>query len=34
MIFGEQLGALGLLGATLLIGAIVFLYRNGPSWVG
>ena len=31
MIFGEQLGALGLPGATLLIGAIVFLYRNGPS---
>ena len=34
MIFGEQLGALGLLGATLLIGAIVFLYRNGPSGPG
>lgn len=31
VIFGERLGALGLLGAALLIGAIVFLYHNGPS---
>jgi drug/metabolite transporter, DME family len=31
IIFGERLGALGLLGATLLISAIVFLYRNGAS---
>jgi len=34
ILFGEHLGALGLLGATLLIGAIVFLYRNGPSRSG
>ncbi|MCX6033107.1 MAG: EamA family transporter [Chloroflexi bacterium] len=31
VIFGEQLGSLGLLGAALLISAIVFLYRNGSS---
>jgi DME family drug/metabolite transporter len=29
VIFGEQLGTLGLLGAALLLGAIVFLYRSG-----
>ena len=29
VILGERLGALGLLGAALLISAIVFLYRNG-----
>ena len=34
VIFGEQLGPLGLLGAALLIGAIVFLYRNGSSRSG
>ena len=34
VIFGEHLGALGLLGATLLISAIVFLYRNGSSQTG
>ena len=34
ILFGEHLGALGLLGAALLIGAIVFLYRNGPSRAG
>ena len=31
VILGERLGALGLLGAALLISAIVFLYRNGPA---
>jgi drug/metabolite transporter, DME family len=31
LIFGEHLGALGLLGAALLISAMVFLYRNGSS---
>jgi DME family drug/metabolite transporter len=31
VIFGEQLGAMGLLGAVLLISAIAFLYRNGSS---
>ncbi len=34
IIFGEHLGALGLLGATLLISAIVFLYRSGSSGAG
>ena len=34
IIFGEHLGALGLLGAALLISAIVFLYRNGASRAG
>ena len=34
ILFGEHLGASGLLGAALLIGAIVFLYRNGPSRAG
>jgi drug/metabolite transporter, DME family len=34
IIFGERLGALGLLGATLLISAIAFLYRNGSSRAG
>lgn len=33
LLFGEQLGALGLLGATLLIGAMLFLFRNdGPNF--
>ncbi len=31
LIFGEQLSALGLLGATLLVGSILSLYRNGSS---
>jgi DME family drug/metabolite transporter len=34
ILFGEHLGALGLLGAALLISAIVFLYRNGSSRAG
>ena len=34
LIFGEQLGALGLLGVVLLIGAIVFLHRNGSDRSG
>ena len=34
IIFGEHLGALGLLGATLLIDAIVFLYRSRSSRAG
>jgi drug/metabolite transporter, DME family len=34
VIFGERLGALGLLGAALLVGAIAFLYHNGPSGAG
>lgn len=34
VILGERLDTLGLLGAALLIGAIVFLYRNGPSRPG
>jgi DME family drug/metabolite transporter len=34
LIFGERLGALGLLGAALLIGAIIFLYRNGSAQSG
>jgi len=34
VIFGEQLGSLGLLGAALLISAIVFLYQNGSSRSG
>ncbi len=33
LIFSERLGTLGILGATLLIGAMLFLYRNdGPSF--
>jgi DME family drug/metabolite transporter len=31
VLFGERLGPLGWLGALLLIGAIVFLYRKGAS---
>ncbi|HEX2986964.1 MAG TPA: EamA family transporter [Chloroflexota bacterium] len=31
LIFGEQLGTLGLLGATLLIGTMLFLYRNDSA---
>jgi DME family drug/metabolite transporter len=34
VIFGEHLGALGLLGAALLIGAIVLLYRIGSTRSG
>jgi len=34
LIFGERLGSLGLLGAALLISAITFLYRSGPSRSG
>jgi len=34
VIFGERLGALGLLGAALLIGAIVLLYRIGSTRPG
>ena len=31
LIFGERLGALGMLGATLLISAIAFLYWSGTA---
>lgn len=34
VIFGERLGAAGLLGAALLIGAITLLYRNGSPRSG